>query len=533
MKKIFYRRGDKMLWSPWGFGGCLGRLLLFLLLLSLLLVLLSLFRHCDNRQHRGDISRDEDTTVVSPNPNEPIARENDPDWNRPIDGGENVGLPSPGDNRLPPFQDMDPVPNPDNDGATRIFPNLLYVILDSESNDETIKTFASKFTSLYPPPQHKILEYNTSSKTLVLYVPAEKRQQICRALPNQISEIDFYVVPVEVMTQSSSYTPSDPEFKNRRNAWYLEPIQAKEAWAITMGSPEVIVGIVDSYMDLNHPELAGNRCIYPYNAVDGSSNVMPKRGANRGVYNHGTMVTSIAVGNANNNSGLCGIAPKCKFIPVSIGDDMNTITMVEGLLYCMYHGADVINLSLGTLFADEVYRQSLDEQIEFSKRYALETEKMWAYVFKLANKHNTTIVWAAGNEHSYGLMDETKRNPNTIKVAAVDTLLKRADFSNFANFPNRNLFGSTISAPGVRIWNAVPNKKYEASDGTSFSAPIITGVVALMKSKNKNLTTQQIIQILHKTGKPLPNYPEIGRLVQIKNALVEVNKINARQRQQH
>ena len=87
-----------------------------------------------------------------------------------------------------------------------------------------------------------------------------------------------------------------------------------------------------------------------------------------------------------------------------------------------------------------------------------------------------------------------------------------------------NIFDSTISAPGVKIWGALPNNKYDAWDGTSFSAPIITGVVALMKSVNKNLTTAQIIEILKSTSVPVNGAPEIGNLVQVKEALVKTQQ---------
>lgn len=121
-------------------------------------------------------------------------------------------------------------------------------------------------------------------------------------------------------------------------------------------------------------------------------------------------------------------------------------------------------------------------------------------------------------------MDTSKRNANTIRVSAVDRNLKRAEFSNFGNFSNRGIYESTISAPGVDIWGALPNNSYDAWPGTSFSAPIITGVVALLKSENKDLTTKQIIKILQSTGKPVNGSPEIGNLVQVKDALVKAKQ---------
>lgn len=509
MKKIFFGKGSTYngtpFWQPWGCLGCLGRLLAFLLLLFLLLLLLSLFRQCQVRNVGGPGIADV------------------PVWNEPIAGGEDVGLPSPEENILPPFEESTPVPNPEDGGATEIYPNLLYVIFDSEANDDTFLKFAEGFTSRYPEPEHKIEYYNTGSKTAVLSVPEAKRDSICRSLPEEISEIEFLVVPVEVMTQYATL-PNDPAFKDANKSWYFSHIQAPEAWEITKGSSDIIVGIVDSYMDLNHPELKGDRCIHPYSIVNNNSDVSPKAGADAGTAGHGTLVTAVAVGNMNNKEGSAGIAPNCKFIPVSMGHTFNTITEVEGLLYCMYHGASVINLSCGANFTESITRQPIDEQIKFSKKMGKAQEKMWDYVFQLAEKRNVTIVWAAGNSNCYAAMDASKRNANTVRVSAVGKDLKKAKFSNFGNFKELDLHESTISAPGVDIWGALPGNSYDAWPGTSFSAPIITGVIALIKSQNKDLTTAQIINILQSTGKPVDGAPHIGNLVQIKDALIKAKE---------
>lgn len=530
MKKITFEHylpnGHVPFWKPWGCMGCLGNLVIFVLLLLLLLFLLGLLRRCSD--HRtplpdefntpGDVYQPNDSTAQAP----PTAQA-DPDWNQPLPGAEEVGLPTPDDNQLPPFNDDEVVPDPDNGGASQIYPNLLYVILDSQTDDNTFKAFAAKFKQLYPQAEYKIAYYNTSAKTAVLNVPAEKRAELCQKLPQQITEAQFLVVPVEVMTQGGTTSkPNDPAFRYDRLSWYFQPIQAFEAWGITQGSEEVTVGIVDSYMDLSHEELRSPRCIYPFSVPKGNADVAPRPGAPMDYAGHGTLVTSVAVGNANNGRGSCGIAPKCKFIPVSMGEHLNTITEVEGLLYCMYHGADVINLSCGTSFTNEAKRLPIQEQVKFAKQHGLQQQKMWEYVFNLADKRNVTIVWAAGNDNVFTAMDTSKRSQVTLRVSAVDRQLHKAQFSNFGNLRQLNVSESTISAPGVDIFGALPGNTYDMWPGTSFSAPIITGVVALMKSLNANLTTKEIIQILKETGRPVDGAPEIGPLVQIKNALLKV-----------
>ena len=127
MKRIYFGKNFKNgtpFWQPWGLLGCLGRLLGFILLLFALLLLLSLFRGCN---------KDSDTDG-------PLAQVSDPDWNQPIEGGESVGLPSPEENVLPPFQDSEPIPNPENGGATETYPNQLNEIFDSEANHDIFKT---------------------------------------------------------------------------------------------------------------------------------------------------------------------------------------------------------------------------------------------------------------------------------------------------------------------------------------------------------------------------------------------------------
>lgn len=519
MKKIFFgsKSNDKRIpfWQPWGAGEYLGRFFAFILLLLTLLLILSLFRSCD------ECCRECANSDVS-----------DPEWNQPIAGGEQVGLPSPDDNNLPPFEQLEPIPNPRDNGATEIYANLLYVIFNSSANDRTFRSFAEQFTSRYPAPAHKIEYYNTSAKTAVLSVPDNYRERICQQLNSEISNVDFKVVPVEVMTQQRARTSDYTSATDADKMWHLDPIQARQAWEITKGSEEIIVGIVDSYMDLNHPDLRGDRCIFPHSVISGTTNVAPPANADPSYAGHGTLVTSIAVGDTNNRKHSSGIAPNCKFIPVSLGSNLNTITEVEGILYCIYHGADVINISCGIQFPDTASQLSIEDQVGFSNTYGLAQEDMWDYVFNIAQERNVTIVWAAGNNNCYCAMDTSKRNSNTIRVSAVDKDLKKASFSNYGNFANLNIYDSTISAPGVKIWGALPNNKYDAWDGTSFSAPIITGVVALMKSVNKDLTTPQIIEILKSTSVPVNGAPEIGNLVQINDALVKVKQMTGSQSEQ-
>ncbi len=549
MKKIYFDRwhnnGRTPFWMPWGLWGYIWRFLVFMALLFTLFVLLSMFRSCnggrrdygergmdlqdprlDTLLNRGgnNVSNDNDRyNDPSEGDNPEDGNNNTPEWPRDIPNpGPN--LPSPDDNQLPPVNEDDIIDN--EESRTQIAQNRLNVILDSSSDDETFRAFAAEFKQAYPGDDYKIVYYNTLTKLLQLEVPPAERERVKQELPGKIPDISFRVFDETMFDNFCGYTPSDPGFEDSELSWYFRPIQAHEAWEITKGSPDVTVAIVDSYFDMTHRELASERIVKPYSIRFHSTDVRPTRDCpeNDPGFFHGSAVASLAVGSMDNDAGLSGIAPGCKLMPVSLGHMPTTMAMLEGTLYAIYQGADVINLSIGSGFADDAHTIPIDEQINISETYGQTEAGIWQYIFDLADARNITIVWAAGNEKLFSGMDASKRGENTIRVAAVDSTLQRADFSNFGNFSERGIMESTISAPGDWITCAHPFDSYAIGGGTSYSAPIVAGAVALMKSIDKSLTNRDIIRILQETGTPVQNCPEIGPLLQIKDALLKVKE---------
>lgn len=505
-------------WKPWGAAGFLGRVLAFLVMLFVLLLLLSLFRNqrSDNSEEaRADIP----DPIVNPETPDPVRVPVDTTANFPHDI-QNPGphLPSPGENDLPPFGDDDIV----SDDGRQIVGDRLNVILNSPTaDDETFRQWAAAFKQHYPGSQYKIVYYDRLTMLLQIQVPREERNQIMEQLPKQITDISFLVFPEGLMGDAASRY-NDPVFRSPDCSWYFEPIQAYDAWEITKGKSDVVVAIVDSYFDLQHDDLNSDRIVKPYCVPRRSGNVAPAEGADETSFMHGSMVASQALGNIDNGRGTAGIAPECSFMPVSLGHQVTSMTILQGLLYAIYQGAHVINLSIGSMYTPEVNRLSIEEQIELSRRVALAEQTVWDYVTSLATQRNVTIVWAAGNENVFSALDACKRGPATIKVSAVNKRLRKADFSNFGNFPRYGVEESTISAPGVDIMGAMPYNTYNIGPGTSFAAPLVTGAVALMKSLDITLTTDEIISILQETGKPVEGSTTIGKLIQIKDALLRV-----------
>lgn len=526
-------------WMPWGFGGSLWRYLLFLILLVLFCLLLASLKGCYRHSARHSSENDEyfrdfPSAVEIPEYRDvtnPELRDiiDSPNGETPFDGNIDnrvIELPAPDDNRLIDIPDDDIITNP-SDPFKQIASTRLNVILDSESGDETFNTFATKLKQVHP--ECEINYYNKITKLIQITVPAERRVYIHDNLNREIPDISFKVFYEEILAASASASDhNDPAFNNKDQSWYFAPIQAYDAWEITKGSPEIVVAVIDNYIDVTHPELEG-RITLPYSVERQSKNVLPPAGVaysfddpNSDIY-HGTHVAATAVGALDNNQGTAGIAPLCTLMPISVGGQISSMKILDAILYAINQGADVINLSLGNYYPEEIVEgTSAEEQIEYARNEGKYVQDIWDYVFNLADERNCTIVWAGGNQGVITGMDEFKRNPATVRVSAVDSSLRRTDFSNYGRYDNMGINYSDISAPGVKIYNAGPGNAYGFCDGTSMSAPIVTGAIALMKSVNPKLTNKEIIEILNATARPLPESDHAGGLIQIRDALDRV-----------
>ncbi len=474
-------------WQPWGCAGCLLRALGFMLLLALFLFLLSQFRSC------RDSGRDQEVPVASPT--QPVS------------------------DVIPPINEDDVI---DDDGR-QLVANRLNVLFGAETGQAEYEAWTQRFHELYPGEEYQVLFYDPNTKLMSIQVPAERRVEMITELPRQIPDIPFMVFEESVM--ETGYRPNDPVFGHSDHAYYFDVIKAYDAWDITMGSREVTVAVVDSYFDLDNVEFAETEIVSPYSVVRGDSIVAlpgdynPQRPDP--VYMHGTMVGAMAVGATGNGRSTAGLAPRCRFMPVSLGHRFGCLAMLQGILYALNHRATIINISAGLSFTEEVSSWSVEQQIEMARTELLAQEAVWRYVFDMAQRNFVTIVWAAGNENVFTALDASKRGENTIKVSAIDASLSKAEFSNFGNFPADSIYESTLSAPGVQVPGVVPGTSgYTLVDGTSFSAPIVAGCVGLVKSLDPTLTTAEIISLLQSTARPVAGgNTTIGPVVQIGPAL--------------
>ncbi len=403
---------------------------------------------------------------------------------------------------VPPIDTTQVGIDPDDPAKRKILVDKINVALSKEAD---LKAFSDKLIAKYSG-NLEITYYDTLINLLQLKTPSGEWKQWMDSIK---TFEEARLVFSESLFEHAEFT--DPGFTNSEQNWYFSTIKAPEAWTKTQGSEDIIVAIIDNGFDLTHPEFQG-KIVKPWNVASHSENVFPP--AVEGG-EHGTHVAATAIGLANNGEGLAGIAPNCKFMPIQLGDEngnMSSLSVVAGILYAIHQEADVINMSLGMMFPPEFSLMPIEEQKELAATLYPDEAIFWDDLYDFAVENNIVIVQAAGNSNIITGIDPSARSKKTIIVAALDNNGERAEFSNFGEM-------TTITAPGVRIYSAVPNGKFAFLQGTSMASPIVAGAVALVKSVNPDMPVNELIDLMVRTGKIISTDQTIGPLLQLDKLL--------------
>jgi hypothetical protein len=276
------------------------------------------------------------------------------------------------------------------------------------------------------------------------------------------------------------------------NDWGVNLVNAPEAWASGYTGQGIVVAVLDTGVDRNHADLAGNIWtnageiandgldndgngyvddVYGWNFANGNNNTLD---GNR----HGTHVAG-TIAAANNGFGATGVAYNSRIMPVKVLSDSGSGSysgVAQGIRYAVDNGADVINMSLGG--------GSTDSAVQSALQYA--SSRGVIVVMAAGNAGAAQPGYPASNATSWGLA-----------VGAVNSSNQMASFSNRAGSNSSMRY---VTAPGVQVYSTLPNGGYGFLSGTSMAAPHVAGVVALMLSANPNLTDAQVRQIITDTA---------------------------------
>lgn len=364
-------------------------------------------------------------------------------------------------------------------------------------NKENFKKMSVDLKQAYPANDYQIVYFDDQTQRIQFGFPEKDNEKMANEIRSKLDKYELLIWNESIFGHTK--TSNDPLFKDPEKSWHYNAIQLEKAWDITEGDTSVYIAVVDDGFDLSHDEFKGKRIMYPYNVTTGNSNVY-----GNAQIQHGTHVAALATGISNNNKGSSGVAPKCTFIPVQIssGEEYFTMTnIIDGILYAINHRADVINLSLGLFFGDDILQKSPGELETIINNEGKDQEKFWKSLFKLADEKNVTIVMAGGNQDLMIGLDPMQRSNATIRVVATDITGKKAHFSNYCLrcFDKEGF----VSAPGLKIWSAVPGNGYQSMDGTSMASPIVAGAIGLLKSKRPNIKNKEILKLLKESSKKL------------------------------
>jgi thermitase len=301
----------------------------------------------------------------------------------------------------------------------------------------------------------------------ILKVPVGKVHEVVTQL-NQSPAVEF--AEPNYLVQIADTIPNDPRWSSQYGP---VNIQAPQAWDITTGSSSVVVAVIDSGVDLGHPDLATKIWNNPgetgggkeTNGLDddGDGYVDNWRGWNfvnggndpQDDHGHGTHVAGIAAAASNNGVGVAGISWGARVMPLKVLDDTGSGSesdLAAAMVWAADHGARIINLSLGAPSPSSLMEDAVN----------------YAYV------HGVTVVAAAGNDNMLGVLYPAAYD-NALAVASTDASNNRSSFSNYG--PEIDL-----AAPGSSIYSTYWNggSTYRTLSGTSMATPHVAGVAALL-----------------------------------------------------
>lgn len=278
-------------------------------------------------------------------------------------------------------------------------------------------------------------------------------------------------------------------------------VDALNAWSIEEGSSKIVVAILDTGLDVEHGDLSSNLWhdpsnidVFGWNFVQNKANPFDDNG-------HGSHVAGIIGAISDAKNGVSGVAHRVSIMPVKYYSDANPGTVnlkntVKAINYAVEHGARIINYSGGgPEFSEDEY-----------------------HAIRKAEQKGILFVSAAGNEHQNTDIEGNAYYPaayrlkNMISVAATD------QHNNLLPSSNWGKKKVDVAAPGDNIYSTLPNGRYGYMSGTSQATAFVSGLAALLLSKDPTLTPIQLKEIIMSS---------VDRFPQLENKILSGGRINA------
>lgn len=298
-----------------------------------------------------------------------------------------------------------------------------------------------------------------------------------------------------LLTSATVHAQSEPNDPRYSEQWALQTLRATCAWGYTIGRADVTVAVIDSGVDMGHPDLVDRLRTDGADFIDNDNDPSDQHG-------HGTNVAGVVAATINNAEGITGLAPGVAILPIRVmnargfGPDQ---AIAEGIRYAADRGSQVINLSLGATLSIGAEEEAV----------------IVSDAIRYAQSQGALVVVAAGNDFIDLPNAIVGDNPDVLVVAATDDRDLKAPFSNFGE-------QISIAAPGIYILSTMPTYEvyltsdalppderfepnYDYMSGTSQAAPFVSALAALVFSANPDWDAQQVAQAIRANAVDVSN----------------------------
>ncbi len=338
-----------------------------------------------------------------------------------------------------------------------------------------VKYKAGAILSLSTMDDVQLMDQHPPGRIMKVSISQKNEPQTLKRLKN-LPQVEYVVKDFKLKAFRAPL--SNAKLKEQ---WAIAKVNAEKAWSLAgnKGSKNIVVAVIDTGVDYNHESLSPN-AVKGYDFRDDDSDPMDKTGArNPG---HGTHCAGIVGATGFIDGGTIGIAPNISIMPIRFlgadgsGDLAGGIKSID---YAIEKGVDVISASWGAS-VPKAQAKPLIEAVQRASDAGI------IFVAAAANdgkNNDKTDVFPANAEFE-----------NTITVAASGPQDEKPSWSNYGRMTVH------LAAPGLNIMSTLPKDKYSNLSGTSMATPLVSGLVALLKSQDPSLTGKQIRALLQSTG---------------------------------